>query len=66
LGLRLWNLAGQARFNRLPLNDALDVWALATPTEKDQLHRLMWAKRLEYIQRHTPAQRNEDPTWLKL
>jgi hypothetical protein len=46
--------------------DALDVWAQATPTEMDQLHGLMWAKRLRYIQNHTSAQRDEDPTWIKL
>lgn len=56
----------QARFNRLPMKDALDVWALATSVEKDQLHALLWKKRLAYIQNHTPAQRNNDPTWHKM
>jgi hypothetical protein len=56
----------QVRFNRLPLNNAVDVWALATPTERDELHKLLLDKRRSYIQNHTPAQRNEDPVWLKL
>jgi hypothetical protein len=56
----------QARFNRLPLKDAVDVWALATATERDQLHKLLWDKRRTYMQSHTPAQRRDDSTWLKL
>ena len=48
------------------LNDAVDVWALATPTERDELHKLLWDKRRSYIQNHTPAQRNEDPIWRKM
>jgi hypothetical protein len=56
----------QARFNRLPLNDALDVWNLATPSEKDSLHKLLWNKRLSYIQSHSSTQRSEDPVWRKM
>jgi len=56
----------QARFVRLPLNDALDVWAVATDKEKDDLHRLLWNKRVNYIQSHSPSQRGSDPVWLKL
>src|SRR5258708_18258142 len=56
----------QARFVRLPLNDALDVWAVATDKEKDDLHRLLWNKRVNYIQSHSPSQRGSDPVWIKL
>lgn len=56
----------QARFNRLPMKDALDVWSIATPAERDQLHSLLWKKRLSYIQSHTPIQRAADPTWRKI
>lgn len=56
----------QGRFARLPLSDALDVWSLATPAEKDSLHSLLWKKRLNYIQEHTPAQRDVDPAWKKM
>jgi hypothetical protein len=56
----------QARFTRLPLKDALDVWELATPTEKDELHSMLWKKRVNYIESHTASQRSEDPTWMKM
>jgi hypothetical protein len=56
----------QARFTRLPLKDALDVWELATPTEKDELHSMLWKKRVNYIQSHTASQRSEDPAWMKM
>lgn len=56
----------QARFDRLPLNDALDVWQIATPSEKDTLHSLLWKKRIAYIRTHTAAQRADDPTWEKM
>lgn len=56
----------QARFNRLPLRDALDVFAIATPKEKDDLHTLLWQKRRAYIQTHTSRERAIDPVWRKL
>lgn len=56
----------QARFTRLPLKDALSVWDVATPKEKDELHSLLWKKRVAYIQSHTGSQRNSDPVWRKM
>jgi hypothetical protein len=57
----------QARFTRLPLKDALSVWAIATPKERDDLHALLWKKRLAYLQSHSNGnERNADPTWRKL
>lgn len=56
----------QARFTRLPLKDALAVWEIATPKEKDDLHSLLWKKRVSYIQSHTGSQRSSDPTWQRM
>jgi hypothetical protein len=34
--------------------------------ERDQLHSMLWKKRVAYIQSHTPSQRADDAAWLKL
>lgn len=56
----------QARFTRLPLKDALAVWEIATPKERDELHTLLWKKRTAYISSHTGAERAKDPTWQRM
>ncbi len=57
----------QARFTRLPLKDALSVWEVSTPKERDELHSLLWKKRLAYLDSHSNGnERNADPTWRKL
>jgi len=55
----------QARFERLPLADAVDVWELATPSEKDLLHQQLWKKRLNFAKEHNARERANDPTWIK-
>lgn len=55
----------QARFERLPLADAVDVWELATSSEKDLLHKQLWKKRVNYLKEHNPRERATDPTWAK-
>jgi hypothetical protein len=56
----------QARFDRLPLSEAINVWDAAGKSEKDQLSNMLWKKRVEYMKQHTAAQRADDPTWRKL
>lgn len=56
----------QARFERLPLGDALRVWEVATPQERDSLHRQLWSKRISYLKSHTPVERANDPVYAKL
>jgi hypothetical protein len=56
----------QARFDRLPLSEALNVWASATPTEKDQLSKQLWKKRYAWLKAHPGAERSGEPVWRKL
>ena len=56
----------QALFERLPLSDALDVWNLATPSERDTLHTLLWKKRLAYLKNTKPSQRYREPVFQKM
>jgi hypothetical protein len=56
----------QARFDRLPLSEAINVWDVASRSEKDQLASLLWKKRVSFIKQHNAAQRIDDPTWRKL
>lgn len=56
----------QARFDRLPLSEAINVWDAATKAEKDQLASMLWKKRAGYLKQHSAAERAEDPTWRKL
>jgi hypothetical protein len=56
----------QARFERLPLGDALRVWEVATPQERDLLHTQLWKKRVSYMKTHTPSERASDPAYEKL
>ncbi len=56
----------QARFDRLPLADKIDVWDVARPAEKDQLTAQLWRARVAYIKEHPPSVRANDPTWRKL
>lgn len=53
----------EARFARLPMKDAMHVWDVATPGEKELLHAAMWKKRAAYMKEHPPAERANDPTW---
>jgi hypothetical protein len=56
----------QARFDRLPLSEALNVWAAATPSEKDLLHTQLWKKRVAWLKLHSGAERVNEPVWRKL
>jgi len=56
----------QARFKRLPLADALEVWDMALPREKEELIKEMRAKRSSYVKSHHAPERVDDPNWHKL
>jgi hypothetical protein len=62
----------QARFDRLPLSEAINVWNAASKSEKDELTNMprksssLWQKRVNYMKQHNAAQRVDDPTWRKL
>jgi GNAT superfamily N-acetyltransferase len=56
----------QARFDRLPLSESVNVWDAATNSEKDELKSLLWKKRASYIKQHSVREREEDPTWRKI
>ena len=56
----------QARFDRLPLSEALNVWASATPTEKSQLSKQLWKKRYDWLNEHPADERAGEPVWRKL
>ena len=56
----------QARFKRLPLSDALEVWDMALPREKDELIKELRKKRQAYVKTHHAAERAQDPKWAKL
>jgi hypothetical protein len=56
----------QARFDRLPLSEAINVWDAASKSEKDQLSNMLWKKRVSFMKQHNAAQRVDDPTWRKL
>ena len=56
----------QARFDRLPISEALNVWAAATPSEKDTLHEQLWKKRVAWMKLHTGAERANEPVWRKM
>ena len=62
----------QARFDRLPLSEAINVWDAASKSEKNELVHMppksssLWKKRVNYLNQHTAAQRADDPTWRKL
>jgi len=56
----------QARFDRLPMSEALNVWAAATKGEKDLLHTQMWKKRQAWLKLHKGAERENEPVWRKM
>lgn len=56
----------QSRFKRLPLPDALEVWDMALPREKEELIGEMRAKRTAYLKSHHAQERAADPAWRKL
>ena len=56
----------QARFDRLPLSEAINVFDAATKTEKDQLSSALWKKRVAYMKQNNAAKRNDDATRRKL
>lgn len=56
----------QARFKRLPLADALEVWNMALPREKEELIGEMRKKRGAYLKSHHAQERAADPSWHKL
>jgi hypothetical protein len=56
----------QARFDRLPMSEALDVWNAATRGEKDLLHTQLWKKRQAWLKLHKPGERINEPVWRKM
>lgn len=59
----------QARFEQLPLRDALSVWGIAQDAEKDQLHTILWRKRYNWLKVHFHnghVDDPDDPTWIRL
>ena len=56
----------QARFDRLPMSEALNVWEAATPSEKDTLHTQLWKKRVAWLKLHPGAERVNEPVWRKM
>lgn len=56
----------QARFDRLPMSEALNVWAAATKGEKDLLHAQMWKKRQAWLKLHRGPERENESVWRKL
>ncbi|HEX3682199.1 MAG TPA: hypothetical protein VHU83_06620 [Bryobacteraceae bacterium] len=56
----------QGYVSRLPLGEMLDVYALATGKERQQIHPMLMRKRFAYLEK-TPARfRADDPTFRKL
>ena len=52
--------------SRLPLSGMLDVYAIATNKERQQLYSVLMRKRFAYLEK-TPARfREDDPTFKKL
>jgi hypothetical protein len=56
----------QARFDRLPISEAINVWNSATAQEKDTLHDVLWKKKREWLKLHKPAERSSEPVWRKM
>jgi len=56
----------QARFDRLPMSEALNIWAAATKSEKDQLHQQLWKKRQAWLKLHRRPEREQEPVWRKM
>jgi hypothetical protein len=56
----------QARFDRLPMSEAINVWDAATPAEKDLLHDQIWKKRQRWLKEHKPLERDKEPVWRKM
>jgi len=50
----------QARFDRLPISEAVNVWDAANKTEKAQLKSLLWKKRVSYLKQHSAVEREFD------
>lgn len=56
----------QARFDRLPISEAINVWNSSTSQEKDTLHDVLWKKKREWLKLHKPAERSSEPVWRKI
>jgi hypothetical protein len=56
----------QARFDRLPMSEAINVWDAATPTEKEMLHAQLWKKRQAWLKAHPAQERPNEPVWRKM
>jgi hypothetical protein len=56
----------QARVRRLPIADALKVWDMALPREKEELVKEMRVKRQSYLKTHHAAERAADPNWKRI
>lgn len=56
----------QARFDRLPMSEQIDVWNAATPSEKNLLHAQMFTRRQAWLKQHPPAERENEPIWRKM
>jgi hypothetical protein len=56
----------QARVKRLPLQDALKVWDIALPKEREEIVGQMRAKRASYLKTHHAAQLADDQNWARI
>ena len=56
----------QAEFKKLPMLAKLNVWDVATNPERDDLWQELWKARTSYMQRHSPQEREDDPTWIRM
>ena len=56
----------QARFDRLPMSEKINVWDAATKAEKGLLHAQLWKARQAWLKQHKPAERENEPVWRKM
>jgi len=56
----------QARFDRLPMSEKINVWDAATKSEKDLLHAQLWKARQAWLKQHRPSERENEPVWRKM
>jgi hypothetical protein len=55
-----------SKFGRLNMNDALDVWQIATQEEKQKLLMDLLKKRTGYVKKLSPKEREDDDTFKRL
>ena len=56
----------QARFDRLPMSEAINIWNAATNSEKDLLADQLSKKKRAWLKQHKPNERALEPVWRKM